>query len=335
MTVAGQAPGDVRQDVPVPSPSQPRPPRVWSGSQVPQRDLGRTVVTIGVFDGFHRGHQAIVTEAVRLARAGQMSCVAITFDPHPAAVLRPAGAVAMLASVARRTDLLAQAGVDAVWVLPFTTELSQLTPEQFVHDILVARLHPAAVVVGENFRFGHRASGDVTALAELGAGHDFAAVAVPLAGDPGQPVWSSTRVRAAVEAGDVAGAAAILGRPHRVEGTVVHGDHRGRDLGYPTANLRADPGAALPGDGVYSGWLVRGDGQRLPAAISVGTNPTFDGTARRAEAYVLDRTDLDLYGERVALDFADRLRPMLRFDSVPDLLAQMAQDVAAARGQVG
>jgi riboflavin kinase/FMN adenylyltransferase len=309
--------------------------RVWSGSDIPQRDLGRTVVTIGVFDGFHRGHQVIVSEAVRLARARRLPCVAITFDPHPSAVLRTGTGVPMLASVGRRIELLGQAGVDAVWVLRFTTELSMLTPDRFVEEVLVARLHPAAVVVGENFRFGHRASGDVTALAELGAGHDFATVAVSLAGEPGEPVWSSTGVRRALQTGDVAAAAQILGRPHRVEGVVVHGDHRGRELGYPTANLSCDPGAALPGDGVYSGWLVRADGQRLPAAISVGANPTFDGTERRAEAYVLDRTDLDLYGERVGLDFAARLRPMLRFESVADLLAQMAADVVAARRQVG
>jgi riboflavin kinase/FMN adenylyltransferase len=191
------------------------------------------------------------------------------------------------------------------------------------------------VVVGANFRFGHRAIGDVRTMGDLGAGYDFAVESVGLAGEVGVPVWSSTQVRRAVAAGDVAAAAEILGRPHRVDGVVVHGDHRGRELGYPTANLDAAPDAAMPADAVYSGWLVRAGGQRLPAAISVGANPTFDGAQHRAEAYVLDRTDLDLYGERVGLEFAQRLREMERFDSVEELVRQMTSDVATARQQVG
>jgi riboflavin kinase / FMN adenylyltransferase len=302
---------------------------------LPPPDLGRTVVTIGVFDGVHRGHQVIVGAAVERARAAGLASVALTFDPHPSVVVRPQAYLPMLTSVARRTELLLGLGIDHVWVVPFTYELSQLSPEQFVTDVLVARLQPGVVVVGANFRFGHRAAGRVGTLAELGLAHDFTVEPVRLAGGDAAEVWSSTAVRTAVTDGDVAGAAAILGRPHRIEGVVVHGDHRGRELGYPTANLEVDASAAIPADGVYAGRLVRADRAPLPAAISIGTNPTFDGSVRRVEAYVLDRTDLDLYDERVGLDFVQRLRPTERFDSVDALLEQMAADVAATRRQVG
>ena len=332
----GVDPGErVRQDVPVSRPNEPSTVRVWSGPHAPQGDLGRPVVTIGVFDGVHRGHQVIVARAVEIARAADQGCVVVTFDPHPAAVLRSGSPVPSLATVQRRIELLDHAGADAVWVLPFTAELSQLSPAEFVADALVARLHPSVVVVGANFRFGHRARGDVDTLRDLGAGQDFDVEAIQLTGEPGRPVWSSTQVRQHLAAGDVAAAARVLGRPHRLDGVVVHGDHRGRELGYPTANLAASADAATPADGVYSGWLVRAGGQRLPGAISVGSNPTFDGVGRRAEVYVLDRTDLDLYGEQVGVEFAQRLRPMERFDSVPELLAAMASDVALARRQVG
>jgi riboflavin kinase/FMN adenylyltransferase len=188
--------------------------------------------------------------------------------------------------------------------------------------------------VGENFRFGHRASGDVALLRQLGPTHGFTVAAVPLIGDQlgglGER-WSSTAIRALLADGDVVGAAAALGRLHRVEGPVVHGDHRGRELGYPTANLAPDDHSAIPRDGVYAGWLLRASGDRLPAAISIGTNPTFGGTARRVEAYVLDRDDLELYDEHVALDFLERLRDTVRFDGIEPLVAQMALDVGRAR----
>lgn len=325
----------VRQDVPVARSAEPGAVRVWSSPELPEADLGRTVATIGVFDGVHRGHQVILRRAVQVARAAQLPCVAVTFDPHPGTVLRPASPVAMLASVARRVELLHECGVDAVWVMAFTPELSRLAPGAFVADLLVADLQPSVVVVGANFRFGHRAAGDVGTLRELGERGGFVVESVALAGAGDAAVWSSTQARQAVAAGDVAAAAQILGRAHRLDGVVVHGDHRGRELGYPTANLRAAPDAAVPADGVYSGWLVRAGGQRLPAAISVGANPTFDGVERRAEAYVLDGEDLDLYGEHVGLEFAQRLRPMERFDTVEELVRQMAADVATARRHVG
>ena len=301
-------------------------------------DAGPTVVTIGAFDGVHRGHQVILSRAAAVAAAAGLPCVVLTFDPHPASVVRPDSKVALLSTVAHRTVLLCQAGADAVVVLPFTLELSKLSPEDFVRDVLVGRLHAQTVVVGANFRFGHRAAGTVETLTELGRTYGFTVEVVGLVGrdgGPEVPVWSSTRVRRCVLEGDVAAAAQILGRPHRVEGEVVHGDQRGRELGYPTANVAVAAAAAVPADGVYSGWLVRADGERLPAAISIGTNPTFDGAERRVEAYVLDRTGLDLYGEQVAVEFAQRLRATERFDSVDALLVQMSADVATARAQVG
>jgi riboflavin kinase/FMN adenylyltransferase len=191
-------------------------------------------------------------------------------------------------------------------------------------------LRVVAVVVGENFRFGRRAAGDVRMLRELGASAGFMVDAVsllpPSAATDGDPVLSSTWIRAQVAAGNADAAASALGRPHRLEGVVVHGDHRGRDLGYPTANLDVAPRLAIPADGIYAGWL-----DNLPAAISIGTNPTFEGTTRRVEAYVIDRADLDLYGRRLALDIVTRLRDMVAFDGVEALLVQMADDVRRSR----
>lgn len=311
-------------------------------------DWGPSVVCIGVFDGVHRGHRAIVQATRDLAHEVSVKVVAVTFDPHPSAVVRPDTQPRMLSTLDHRVALLHKAGVDAVLVLTFTPELASWTPAEFVDRVLVRGLHATGVVVGDGFRFGHRASGDVGLLTSLGATHGF--VVEPLSvqvgalvehGDAGQVAWSSTLVRQCVLEGDVAEAARALDRPHRVEGEVVHGDHRGRDLGYPTANLHPVDHASVPADGVYAGWLVRSPsgtaeatGARetaLPAAISIGTNPTFDGQDRRIEAYVLDRTDLDLYGEHVAFDFAERLRPTLTFDGVEPLLEQMALDVERSR----
>jgi riboflavin kinase/FMN adenylyltransferase len=185
------------------------------------------------------------------------------------------------------------------------------------------------VHVGQNFRFGHRAAGNVESLTALGSAYGFTTHPVELARDT--VVWSSTFVRQCLAEGDIAAAAEALGRPPRVDGVVVEGDKRGRALGYPTANLAADPTIAVPADGVYAGWLVRAAGDRLPAAISVGTNPTFDGTTRRVEAYVLDRDDLELYGELVGVEFVQRLRETLRFDGIEPLLVAMRRDVDQAR----
>jgi riboflavin kinase/FMN adenylyltransferase len=302
--------------------------------------FGPSVVTIGVYDGVHRGHQVGVGRTVRTARERGAAAVVVTFSPHPMAVVHPAAVPPALSTIEQRLDLLEGLGVDATLVLPFTVEVSRWSPEEFVQRVLVRALGAVAVLVGEDFRFGHRAAGDVELLRRLGAEHGFDAEGITLAGDGDR--WSSTRARALVLAGNVEAAAQVLGRPHRVEGDVVHGDHRGREIGYPTANLAVGPGVCLPEDGVYAGWLIRsavdaGAGprspteRRLPGAISLGTNPTFDGVERRVEIYVLDRDDLDLYGERVAVDFLARLRPTVRFDTPAALVAQMRVDVDRAR----
>ena len=310
----------------------------WQGLADVPTDWGRSVVTIGVFDGVHRGHQRIIARAAGAAAGLGLPLVVITFDPHPAEVIRPGTHPVLLCTAARRAELLAGLGADAVCIMPFTLEFSRLDPEEFVRLVLVDRLHAAAVVVGENFRFGHRAAGDAALLAELGEKYGFAADPAPLLLDDAIKI-SSSLIRQKLAAGDVTGAAVDLGRPHRVEGVVVPGQRRGRALGFPTANLQTFPYTAIPADGVYAGWLStlgeregqEYEGERWPAAISVGTNPTFDGQDRVVEAYALDRDDLELYGVHVGVDFAVRLRGMERFGSAADLVEQMRRDVDQAR----
>jgi len=307
--------------------------RRWYGLDEVPRDWGRSVVTIGVFDGVHRGHQKVIGRAAELAAELGLPCVVITFDPHPDEVVRPGSHPPLLSSANRRVELLAEVGADAIMVLPFTPELSRMGPDEFVQSVLVDRLHAARVIVGEDFRFGHRAKGDVPLLRELGEKYDFAAEGVPLVAD-GDTI-SSTAIRARLAEGAVEEAAHLLGRPHRVEGVVVRGHQRGRALGFPTANVESLPHTAVPADGVYAGHLVcdsqRYPGAGWPAAISVGTNPTFEGVTRTVEAYALDRDDLDLYGEHVAVDFVGRIRGMVKFDSIDDLIAEMRRDVERAR----
>ena len=300
----------------------------WRGAAQAPRGWGRSVVTIGVFDGVHRGHQATIEYAVKRARELGDTSVVLTFDPHPSEVVRPGSHPAVLTTQERKAELIEELGVDALCVEPFTREFSKLSAEEFVHDVLVGHLHAAEVVVGENFRFGHKAAGDVDLLTRLGRRFGFTATAAPLLADD-DTVYSSTYVRSCVAAGDVVAAANALGRPHRLEGVVVRGDRRGRELGFPTANLMCGQYAAIPADGVYAGWLVR-SGQRLAAAVSVGTNPTFAGTERRVEAFVLDFSG-DLYGERVALDFVAHLRPTVKFDTLEALVAAISDDVARTR----
>ncbi len=305
--------------------------QIWRTPDDVPADLGRTVVTVGNFDGVHLGHRRVIAMAREVADAQGVRVVAVTFDPHPMAVLRPEHAPTTLTSIEDRAALLGEAGVDAVLALPFTREVAGWSPEEFVDRVIVDLLHAAAVVVGANFRFGHRAAGDVVMLTAAGAERGFTVVGVPLDGGP--QVWSSTYVRTCLAAGDVTGAAEALGRPVTVRGVVVRGDQRGRQLGYPTANVPTGTGTATPADGVYAGWLRRLDtGERFPAAISVGTNPTFDGQRdRRVESYVLDRDDLELYGVEVEVTFVERLRGMVRFDSVEALVATIKDDVARTR----
>jgi len=311
----------------------------WYGLAEVPPDWGACVATIGEFDGVHRGHQRVVERAREIGRTRQLPVVAITFDPHPDEVIRPGSHPPLLTTARRRAELLAQTGADAVFVLPFNLDFSRLSPDEFVRVVLSERLHAAAVVVGENFRFGHKAAGDVPMLAQLGEKYDFTAEGVPLLVDDGVTI-SSTYIRERLAAGDVAGAARALGRPHRVEGIVVRGHMRGRGLGFPTANLETPPHTATPADGVYAGWLTSLDldgaeESRWPAAISVGTNPTFGAGERTVEAYALDRDDLDLYGAHAAIDFTARLRGTERFDSVEALVTQMHDDVSRARDLTG
>jgi riboflavin kinase / FMN adenylyltransferase len=315
----------------------------WRGLEATPGDLGRTVVTIGMYDGVHRGHQELIGAAVSRARAMRRPCLLLTFDPHPAEVIRPGSHPAILTSMDRKAELVAELGVDAMCVLPFTPEFMRLSPETFTHTVLVEQLHAALVVVGENFTYGHKAAGNVGSLTVEGRRFGFTVEGVQLAedtSDDGDVTISSTYIRACVAAGDMVAAARALGRPHRVDGVVVRGDRRGRDMGFPTANVETPPFTAIPADGVYAGYLVTRDPrsgasrERFAAAISVGSNPTFQGSRRTVEAFVLDY-DGDLYGEHVGVEFVERLRPMAAFPDVDALLAAMAKDVSDTRQILG
>ena len=308
----------------------------WTDPSETPAALRPCVLTLGNFDGVHRGHRAVLNALVEAGHRLGLPAVAITFEPHPIAVLRPEQAPELIAPGAIRDDLIADSGVDGLLVLDFTTEFAQQTPEDFVRAVFVRGLDARCVVVGMDTRFGYRNSGDVSTLADLGEQFGFEVVALDDVGEGER--FSSTVVRDHLRAGEVGEAARILGRPHRVVGTVVHGNHRGKALGYPTANLSADSLGLVPLEGVYAGWLTRLDlaeGERdrtMPAAISVGTNPTFETQDRRTvEAYVLDRDDLDLYDERVMVEFTAHIRPTLKFESVDELLEAMGQDVARCR----
>ncbi|HVX53163.1 bifunctional riboflavin kinase/FAD synthetase [Nocardioides sp.] len=307
--------------------------KLWRSLAEVPADLGPTAVVIGNFDGVHLGHQHVLARARELADERRLTLVAVTFDPHPMAVLRPEHAPVMLTSVEQRAELLAAAGADAVLALPFDKDMAGWSPDEFAQRVLVEGLHTAVCVVGANFRYGCKAAGDVACLRAYGAEHGFGAEGIALDGGP--QVWSSTYIRTCLASGDVAGAAEALGRPYAVRGVVVKGDQRGRELGFPTANVPAT--TAAPADGVYAGWLTRRDtGDTYPAAISVGTNPTFDGVVgRRVESYVIDRTDLELYGVEVEVAFVERLRGMVAFDSVDALVTQMNADVDRTRELLG
>ncbi|MFE7125690.1 bifunctional riboflavin kinase/FAD synthetase [Streptomyces sp. NPDC057617] len=305
----------------------------WRGLEDIPQDWGRSVVTIGSYDGVHRGHQLIIKRAVERARELGVPSVVVTFDPHPSEVVRPGSHPPLLAPHHRRAELMAELGVDALLILPFTVEFSKLSPGDFIVKVLVDKLHARAVIEGPNFRFGHKAAGNVGVLADLGATYDYEVEVIDLrvTGEAGggEP-FSSTLTRRLVAEGDVAGAAEILGRPHRVEGVVVRGAQRGRELGYPTANVETLPHTAIPADGVYAGWLTA-DGERMPAAISVGTNPQFEGTERTVEAYAIDRIGLDLYGLHVTVDFLSYVRGQRKFESIEALLEAIADDVKRSR----
>lgn len=289
---------------------------------------GDPVVVIGNFDGVHRGH----VELLRLARAAAPDAplVVVTFWPHPMSVVRPDQAPPLLTTLEARIDLLKAAGADDVVVVDFTAEVAGWSPAQFVEQV-IDPLHPCRIVLGENFRFGFRAAGTVRTLAELGAGR-FVVQPVGLVTDGALPS-SSTLIRHAVLEGDFGRVRELSDQTFRSTGVVVQGDQRGRLLGYPTANIAVSPGMVVPADGVYAGWVTRLDtpSPRWPAAISVGSNPTFDGVERRIEAYVLDRDDLELYGVEIAIDFYARIRGQVRFAGMESLIEQMHHDVEQIR----
>ncbi len=288
-------------------------------------------MTIGAYDGVHLGHRALLGDLSDRAAAKGLSTVVVTFDRHPAAVVRPESAPKQLTSLEQKLELLAECGIDRTLVVSFDEARADETAEEFVGEVLVDQLGARLVVVGEDFHFGHGRKGNVELLRRLGAEHGFEVVGVGLTGDGSEAV-SSTRIRALIAAGDVAGAARLLGRPHEVRGQVVRGDGRGGpELGFPTANVAVDDDIALPADGIYAGYLTRADGSVHRAAISVGRRPTFyePGTAPvLVEAYLLG-FDGDLYGEAVRVSFAEHLRAEQRFDSVEALIAQMKADVEA------
>ena len=308
----------------------------WTDPAATPAQLRPCVATFGNFDGVHRGHRVVIDTLLAQARQRGLPAVIVTFDPHPVQVLHPERAPELISPGRLHEDLLETTGIDGLLVIEFTPEYARLLPEDYIRTTFVEGLDVAALVVGADTKgFGRDYTGDVALIEDLGREHGFEVVVVADQGSDAR--WSSTAIRHRLREGDVEGAAEILGRPHRVIGTVVHGFHRGRELGYPTANLERRCRGVVPADGVYAGWFTRLDlpaehpDRVLPAAISVGTNPTFDGTDRTVEAYCLDRTDLDLYGEEVAVDFVAHLRPTLKFDSIDNLLRAMAQDVESTR----
>lgn len=291
-----------------------------------------SVVTVGFFDGVHRGHQVIIARAVEGARARGVRAVAVTFDRHPLEVVRPEAVPPALQSLEGRVAALADQGVDEVLVLAFTPEFSRMSPAAFVAEVLAGPLASVHVVIGENFRFGHRAAGDAATLARLGADHGFTVDAVRLE-TSGETAISSTEIREHLASGDVAWVAAALGRAFALDGEVVAGDGRGRTIGVPTANLAIDPRRAVPGDGVYAGHAHLPDGRTWPCVVNVGSRPTFGGGERSVEAHLLD-ADVDLYGERLTVTFEAHLRPERRFAGPDELVAQIRADIDTARARL-
>lgn len=301
-------------------------------SEIPA-GFGPSVVTLGNFDGVHRGHREILLNLVALARDRGARAVAITFDPHPAQVHRPESAPGQIMSLADRVATMAQTGLDAVLVLHYTVEFAQQSPEEFVRAIFVDALDAVAVVIGRDVRFGKGNTGDLTSMQQLGERFGFQVEVIEEFGTDRR--CSSTWVREALERGDVRTAAEVLGRAHQMHGTVVHGAARGRELGFPTANLAPEATGYIPADGVYAGWLIDASGASWPAAISVGSNPTFGGVSRQVEAHVIDRPeesveDFNLYGQSVSVEFVERLRGMVAYTGAEALITQMCKDVVQA-----
>lgn len=302
-------------------------------SEVPA-DFGPSALAIGKFDGVHAGHRAVIERLKADAAASGARSVAVTFDRNPLALLRPEICPENVVSVDRKLELLGELGIDATLLLTFDQSLASQSPQAFIEDILVGALHVSTVLVGEDFRFGHRGAGTPALLRELGPEYGFTVDVVDDVHISGsERRVSSSWIRELLSEGDVTTAARVLGRPVDVRGEVVHGLKRGRELGFPTANLSETIDAFVPADGIYAGWLHDHDtGIRHPSAISVGTNPTFDDVlVRQVEAHVLDEDALDLYGHDVTVEFTERLRGMVAFEGIDALMLQIAADVDAAR----
>ena len=297
-----------------------------------QPERADSVVAIGFFDGVHRGHQTIIHQAVRQAREQDVRSVVATFDRHPMEVIAPGSQPSMLMSLERRATTLADQGVDQVVIVPFDDALRHRSPQEFVDHVLLDPLQARGVVVGANFRFGHKAAGDVAILTELGQAKGFSTTGVSLLELDGQAI-SSTRIRAALDDGQVELAARMLGRPHVVDGVVVHGDARGATIGFPTANVQVSERLSVPQIGVYAGYTVLADGARVACVTSVGINPTFGGQDLRVEAHLLDWSG-DLYGHTIGVEFTHRLRGEIKFDSADDLVKAIHDDIARARGML-
>jgi riboflavin kinase/FMN adenylyltransferase len=283
---------------------------------------GPNSVTVGVFDGVHKGHRAIL----KRVEGRSLPSVVLTFEPHPAEVLAPGTNPRLITTIEERISLLEGAGLDVVAVIDLA-EIRYLAPEEFVSKVLLSKLGAGHVVVGADFQFGRDRAGDCEFLIESGSRHGFEVDVVGLVEAEG--VISSTRIRQLIEQGDVAGAARLLGSRYRLSGVVVAGDQRGKDLGFPTANLKPPKRKVIPGNGIYAAWADPG-GTKVAAAVNVGTRPTFGGTELLIEAHLLD-FDRDLYGTTLSLEFVDRLRPELEFDSVQDLVAAISTDVESVR----
>ena len=306
-------------------------PRLHASDRTPDALRG-AIIALGNFDGFHLGHQAVAGEAIAWARAEGRPAIIATFDPHPVRFFKPDAEPFRLTTLDQRQELFAAAGADAMLVFAFDAELASTTAEDFMAKLLVERLGAAGVVTGEDFTFGRARGGNIELLKTRGAELGLSSRAVGAVMLDGEVV-SSSRIREALKAGDCETATRLLSRPFAIRGIVQHGDKVGRTIGFPTANIDHHALAAVPADGVYAGRAVL-DGVRHPAAISVGTNPTFDGSRRTVEAYLLD-VDQDLYGRLMRVEFVERLRDTLAFDSVDDLVAQMHEDVAVTRRIVG
>ena len=311
---------------------------VFRSPQEVPAGFGPSAVAIGKFDGVHAGHRAVIERLQEAAAAGGSRSVAVTFDRNPLAVLRPDRCPENVVTVDRKLELLGELGLDATLVLTFDEEMAARSAEDFVVDILVGALQVSTVLVGQDFRFGNKGAGTPELLRELGPRHGFTVEVVDDVYLPGSARRvSSSWIRELLMEGDVASAATVLGRYPDVRGEVVHGLKRGRELGFPTANLSTIVDAFVPADGVYAGWLVDHDtGIRHPSAISVGTNPTFDDVlVRQVEAHVLGETTLDLYGHDVTVEFVERLRGMVAFEGIDKLMAQMSADVTDAARALG